>query len=84
MPRQKLPAKNFQWTPYLGYVVGLITTDGSIFNFSTFCDAWRITRKFQNRVPLSGMRVRLSPRPLPTKGGFLLGLLTFYFYFVRI
>lgn len=30
MPRHKLPDKNFDWTPELAYVIGLLTTDGNL------------------------------------------------------
>jgi len=30
MPKAKLPDKDFQWTPELAYVVGLLTTDGNL------------------------------------------------------
>jgi len=32
MPAHKLPNKNFDWTPQLAYVVGLIATDGCLSN----------------------------------------------------
>jgi hypothetical protein len=30
MPKPKLPAKDFEWTPQLSYVVGLLVTDGNL------------------------------------------------------
>jgi len=30
MPRTRLPDKDFEWTPGLAYVVGLLTTDGNL------------------------------------------------------
>ena len=30
MPKQKLPNKNFKWSPELAYAIGLITTDGCL------------------------------------------------------
>jgi len=30
MPRTKLPEIDFEWTPELAYVVGLLTTDGNL------------------------------------------------------
>jgi len=32
MPRAKLPDKNFEWTPELAYIIGLLTTDGCLSN----------------------------------------------------
>ena len=30
MPQKKIPAGNYEWTPQLAYVVGLLTTDGNL------------------------------------------------------
>jgi len=30
MSKSKLPDKNFEWTPKLAYVVGLLVTDGNL------------------------------------------------------
>ncbi|MDO8582021.1 MAG: hypothetical protein Q7S16_04035 [bacterium] len=30
MPKQKLPDKNFKWSPKLAYAIGLLTTDGNL------------------------------------------------------
>jgi len=30
MPKAKLPDKDFEWTPQLAYIIGLLTTDGNL------------------------------------------------------
>jgi len=32
MPKAKLPDKDFNWTPNLAYIIGLLTTDGNLSN----------------------------------------------------
>lgn len=40
MPKPKLPDKNFEWSPKLAYVIGLLTTDGNLS-----CDGRHITMR---------------------------------------
>lgn len=57
MPKAKLPNKDFEWTPELAYVVGLLTTDGSLSKDNRHID---FTSKDKQLVELFRKCLRLK------------------------